>query len=315
MRRRAFLHLLLLLALPPVCARADDPRQVLLNSLSADVSFWGDQTTTVSHPEGGKQVTTHQRVYRKGTILRMEYPGGRTLFDDGASAVLYFPHPNTFERRGTSFDPELIAREKRQVMAKRLVVEQLADGEVAGRPAWVIQIRLPNGTSRQFWIDKQTNVQLRRDEVRLGGVTASTYFTQIHFTEPPADKLTFTLPAGAQQVEPGQGRPLGQTRAQEVARAWNGPRLPRWLPPGYRFRAFYPHAYGRQQGLVAVYDGPKPGESLSVFQGPVVGMEGMSVRHGRKLRALGARRGAADVMVVGPLPQADLQRVMESIPQ
>ena len=295
-------------------ARADDARQILVNSLSPAVGFWGDQVTTVNGPNG-RSVTTRERVYRKGSVLRIEYANGRVLFDDGTTATLYFPRPNTYEKRPTSFDPERLEKEKRQIRAKRLEVEQLADGEVAGRAASVVSIKLLNGNARTFWIDKQTGVQLRLDEDRAQGAKISSSFTSIHFTDPAADKLAFTLPANAVQVEPGLGRALTQQQAQLLARAWGGPRLPRWTPNGYKLRGFYPHNFGKERGMVAVYDGPGRGETLSVFQTAPLGMSGMSDQRGRKLRVLSARRGTAEIMLVGPLLESDLQRVMDSIPE
>jgi outer membrane lipoprotein-sorting protein len=301
-------------ALVTAPAYADDARQRLLNSLSPSTGFWGDQVTTVNIPNG-RNTTTRERVYRKGTILRIEYDKGRTLFDDGTSAVIYFPRPNTYQKRATSFAPERQAQERRQIMAKRLVVEQLPDGEVAGRPAWVISIKTPNGNSRTFWIDKQMGVQLRLDEERPGGAKLSSTFTAIHFTDPPADKLAFTLPPTATETEAGVGRPLTEAQALQIGKGWGGPRVPRWVPAGYKLRGFYAHNFGQQHGLVAVFDGTARGDTLSVFQGPLMGMSGMAERRGKRLRVLGARRGAAEFMVVGPLPEADLQRVMESIPE
>jgi hypothetical protein len=87
------------------------------------------------------------------------------------------------------------------------------------------------------------------------------------------------------------------------------------VPPVYRFRGFHRHAFQGRKALVAVYDGPG-GETLSVFQAPAMGMEGMKTgpQGKRKVRVLTARKGQADVAVVAPLPEDELRKVMDSIP-
>ena len=68
--------------------------------------------------------------------------------------------------------------------------------------------------------------------------------------------------------------------------------------------------------LVAVYERPGSQETLSVFQGPSMGMDRMSMERKPPVRVLAAKKanGMADVILVGSLSEDQLQRVMDSIP-
>jgi hypothetical protein len=65
--------------------------------------------------------------------------------------------------------------------------------------------------------------------------------------------------------------------------------------------------------LVAVYRGPQERQTLSVFQGPATGMGAMAKRQRGNLRVVTARKGQAEVLLVAPLPEEELQRIMGSV--
>jgi len=141
----------------------------------------------------------------------------------------------------------------------------------------------------------------------------STYFTRIEFPgEAAVTVQPLVLPASVQVID---RRPLPLARAAKIARAWGGLKEPQFLPAGFLLRGFYRHRFGDHVGLVAVYGRPGEKETLSVFQVPRLGMGPMSQRHGPSLRVVSGQRGEADVTVVGSLPEEELRRVMDSIPQ
>lgn len=298
-------------------ARAEDPRQILLNSLEPRVTTYvGEQVAEVS----GLGRSLHQQVYRKGSTLRIDFvETGQVMFDNGETSLLYLPRQRVVERSPSNLARPEIERRQRALRGKRSVVTQLPDDTVAGRPAYVLSVSNNAGKTppRKVWVDKETFLQLRQDITRGDGRTLSTYFSSIRFqAEPPAEKLAFTPPPTVQVVQKGEGRPIPRKRAETLAQQWGGLLELRRVPEGYNFRGYYQHVYRGRPVLVSVYDGPGPAgarTSLSMFQGPVVGMGSMMQRKPGKLRVLAGRKGNADVMLVAPLPEEELQKVMESV--
>jgi hypothetical protein len=303
-----------------VPASAEDAQQILLSSLAARPSFQGEQVAEMYGPLGRRRPGRPpiQRVFRDGNMMRIDFPGGFTVFDNGSELIRYRQQDNTYEKQVSSFLPQ---RSKRMAAALRkghMSVELLGEDTVAGRAAWILNLKDNHGKlqSHKMWIDKEFYVMLRQDQERNDG-TLSTRFLTISFTKPSPAQLAFVLPPTAQLAEGGLGRPLGRQAAMQMARRWGGLLEPVSVPPGYRLRAFYRSAVHGQQGLVAVYDGPRQGQSISVFQRPSLGSMGMIGPKKEGYRVLSAKKGTVDVQVVGPeaMPEADLQKVMGSIPE
>jgi len=298
-------------------ARAEDARQILLNSLEPKVSTYvGEQVTEIRPspgesplPRRGQQV---QRVFRKGKTLRIEYPDGRIFFDDGEQQSLYLTRQSLVEQGASSFDPAKLTQQQQAIRRGRITVTARADDSVAGRPTYVVDVRQPKN-QRAVWIDKQTYVQLRQDVQQPNGRIVSTYFRSIEFREPPADKLAFVPPPNVPVVERGRGRPIPAAEAGELAKAWGGLLAPKMVPPGYVFRGYYHHRFQDRPLLVAVYRGRGERQTLSMFQGPATGMGAMAQKQRGNLRVIGARKGQAEVLLVAPLPEDELQRIMGSV--
>ncbi len=300
-------------------ASAEDPRQILLSALRARPTFQGEQVTQIIGAAGRRRPPRpqSQKVYRDGATLRIDNPCGITIFYDGREQVRYRSMDNTYQKQPSSFSPERARRLEKALRSGRTTAELAGEDMVAGRAAWVIDVKETQGKalSHKLWIDKETYVQLRRDEERDAGVM-SLRFISISYTKPSRAQVAFSLPPSAQLVENGLGRPLGRQAAQQMARRWGGLLEPASIPAGYRLRAFYARPLRGQQGLVAVYDGPS-GQTISVFQRPSLGSMGMVDGKKERFRVLSAKKGAVDVTVVGPeaMPEADLQKVMGSIPE
>jgi len=301
---------------PAVPVRAQEPVQILIRSLTPErTTYVGEQVSEVSGapaPRPAARARQRQQVFRKGDTLRINYPNGQVMFDDGRVMLLYLPRQNIVERSPSPRSAENLEKQRRLLVRGRGVVTQLPDDTVAGREAWVIATRPPNGQQRKIWVDKQTYVQLRQDVVQGNGRTSSTYFTRIDYSaEPPPAMLAFVPPPGALLAEGGHGRPIPAAEAGRMAQGWGGLREVKSLPAGFRLRGFYRHQFQGRPALVALYDGPSS-QTLSVFQGPAMGMSGMA-EDKRRLRFVSARKGNADVIVMGPLSQEELQKVLDSV--
>lgn len=290
---------------------ADDPAQILLRSFGAEATFVGEQIAQPMHlpPRPRRAV---QRVFRKGSTLRINYPNGQVMFDDGSQMLLYLPKLGVVEKSPSPRGAPAVKRQRRALLNRKTQLAMLPEDQVAGRATYVISVRPPRGASRKVWVDKQTFIQLRQDITNLNGRTVSTYFTRILYgQEPPAEMLTFTPPAGARVVEGGHRRPLTPAVAARMARNWGGLLEPRNLPPGYRFRGFFRHNFKGRPFVVSLYEGPS-GNTVSLFQGPALGMGSMTQRK-NDLQVVTGRKGSAELVVVGPLPEDDLQRMMDSV--
>jgi hypothetical protein len=300
--------------LVPRSTAAGDARQTLLHSLDPDrPAFVGEQVTESPGAGPRARAVQRQKVYRKGNILRIEFAGGQVVFDDGQKQRIYLPRPNIIEEEPSRFAPGRLQAQQRAIRSGRVTVEQVGEAEVAGRQAAIILVKNQKGPQRKVWIDTRTYVQLRLEETRPNGRTVSTYFTSIDYTEPPASKLTFSPPPGAQVVERGKGRPVPAQQAAVLARGWGGLLEPKFIPSGYRFRGYYRHAFNSRPALVTVYASQDGRRNLSMFQGPSLGMGGMTDRKPGNLRVLSARKGNADVTLVGPLSPDEMQKVMDSV--
>jgi outer membrane lipoprotein-sorting protein len=293
-------------------AAALDAREILLRSLTPeDTTYVGEQVVEGQGAPKAPRRRAVQRVYRRGNTLRIDYPNGQVMFDDGAAMLMYHPRQGAVERSPSALAPARVAAQRRLLSRPAVRLTQLPDETVAGRSAYVIAAQLPDGTERRVWIDRETFLQLRQDIMRPQG-RLSTYFVSIDLgATPPAEKLAFSPPPGVDVVEAGAGRPIPALEATRIAQAWGGLLQPKTLPAGYRFRNFYRQRLKGREVLVAVYQGPGS-QTLSFFQGPAIGMAPMTAQR-KNVRVLAGRKGSADVMILGSLPEEDLQRMMDSV--
>ena len=298
---------------PSIAWSAPDPVQILVRSIrQTRGAYSGEQVTVTAN--GREQV---QKVYRKDTTLRIDFPDGRVFFDDGTNEYVYVPRQSIVEKGETAFTARRIDNEARAIeRGKRFVITQQGEDAIAGRQAYVLTVQGtgPRQQVRKIWVDKQTYVQLRQDIQQENGKSTSTYFRTIDYHAPSAEQLQFSPPPGAPIVEKGHGRPVPSAQAADLAKQWGGLLEPKYVPAGYRFQGYYHHVYNGQPLLVAVYASPKHKQTFSFFQGPSLGMSQLHEHKPGNLRVLGQRKGAADVIVVGPLPEDDLRRVMDSVP-
>jgi hypothetical protein len=298
-------------ATPETPGGSSEARRLLLESLGGRATAYvGEQV--IERPRGPR---LRQQVYRSGNRLRIEFPGGQVVLDDGTTQLRYMPHLGIVERGPSDLAAPRVRAIRRAVISGRALVEQLPDDTVAGRPTHVLRVRSPDGSrpDRTVWVDKETGVQLRQDTRDTDGTLLSTYFTRIQVgVEPPAGKLQPTWPPETPVVERVPGRPVSPAAAERMAQAWGGLRRPSSLPPGYRLRGLYRQSHFRGGPVIAtVYDNPAARTTLIIRQGPAAAMEGSGGEAGKP--AVSERRGDAVVSITGPHPEPQLRQVLASM--
>lgn len=309
------LALALLAALP---ARAENPREILRQSLNPrDKTYVGEQVVEDSRrpvrPRRRGAEDPVQRVFRKGRYLKIEFPTGQVLYDNGETSQLYFPRQGVVETAPSRQALNKMKAAERAIRNPRTEVVLEDEAVVAGRDCYVLSVKPPRGTQRKLWIDKATFLQLRLEETHPNGRVVSTYFRSIDFdAQPTRQQLAFNLPPDVRPVERGGARPVPRKVVETIARRWGGPLEPRFTA-GYRLRGFYRHAFKGQPMLVAVYESPDGKSTLSLFQGASMGMEQMPVKRKPPVRVLAAKKGQADLILVGSLSEDQMQRVMDSV--
>lgn len=309
--------------------QAQDGNQILLDSLEPHpITYVGEQVTEVV---GSGKPLQRQRVYRSATRLRIEFPGGQVVLDDGLAQLRYYPTMRIVERGPSDLNAPRSRFVRKALSTGRAVVERQPDDTVASRPAYVVLLRDTRGrrSPRRIWIDMENSIQLRQDVEQESGQVQSTRFTSIRFgREPSSAKMQPTWPANTPMVPRVPGRPLPLAAAMEVARAWGGLLTPRQLPSGFRLRGYYQQGHSTRPRIAAIYDDFATRRILSITQhmAPTsppsprsVGSSPGRERHGREQGeqkegiSVTALRGPAKVTVAGPLLEPQLRQVLDSL--
>ncbi|MFN3653354.1 MAG: LolA family protein [Armatimonadota bacterium] len=313
------LFLAAVLALGATPAFAEDAREIFLKSLEPlDTTYVGLQVSKTEGKRPKERRKMFQRVYRKGSILRVDYSDGQVVFDDGKTQLLYLPKPNEVERRPSRLDSRHVEFMKRLVRTGRINPELVGSDTVAGRSAWVLELKGGRGGTRKIWIDKATYLQLRLDETERDGSKVSTYFHHLNLDgEPRPQQLRYQPPASARFVHRGRGRPVPAAEARELARAWGGLHEPKHVPSGYRFRSFYLHEFRGRKVLVSVWEGSGERNTITLFQGPPLpmGERPPAPPEGARLQVLAETRGQVSLALVAPASadRGELQRMLNSV--
>lgn len=239
-------------------AMAGDPRSssearaLLQRMLRADVSLpvAGREVTFSTQGGGGRQ--SEQSVKRDPKRgLRVEF----SRYGDGGGAArdvlvdnfrrswflsqrrrrLYEGESHLVDRRRGMYD--VLRQLKQGAISARVVGEDV----VAGRPATIVFVSPPtDGTpapARRFWIDRETGLRLKTEEVGpMGRVLSSTYFIQVDL-RPRFTDDDFAAPIPPPDFE--RVRDERQTlpsieAAQKMVRF--ALRRPTYLPPGFALR-------------------------------------------------------------------------------
>lgn len=267
-------------------------------------------------PAGGRR-QTEQWIRRKPGRLRIEYlapPGvrGEVLVDDGEEARLYRPRLGVVEEGPSQVrkGEQQKATQIRQLERGRLLVNEEPSEAVAGRPVRVFSVTAPNGRARRLWIDRERAVILKVQEMSAQGQTVTTAFTQVDYSRAPADAdFILNLPPGTISVPAGLGRPIPLPRAQQLASEWGGLYRPAALPGGFALRAAYRTQINRTPVVALLYSNGQ--QSFTLFQGRAAGMQ--QKWQDRRLRARQRVLSGVTFTIVGPLPEAELERILNSV--
>ncbi|MGQ9523225.1 MAG: sigma-E factor regulatory protein RseB domain-containing protein [Armatimonadota bacterium] len=321
-----------LLARPCVSAQSIDARALLKQAYAAEKAV---PYTAVLEVRTAAGPSTRLRVWSSGGRKRMEYLSGptqgRVLVDDGRTVYWLNPAERTAVATPT---PE--AADSIDLVFRNYSVTVVGTESTAGRKALAVRIspKRPPGPSRRLWIDSRTKLILRSENYASdGSLKTASKVVSITFM-PELSQEQFRVPRGWQVQGPSAS---GQSRwtVAELSRQLGIPvSEPRYLPPGFVLDGMYlvrMGRMGREAAHIRYVDGLN---SLSVFQhaggpgrGPRAGGQGgRRWRGGRNAateevqelgsvgRLIRVPRPGRICVVVADLPEAELQKVADSLP-
>lgn len=275
----------------------------------------------------GNALTAEVTVYRREGNARYEYRSPQqVLIDRGDMLIRLDPNRRiatveTIHRTPVN-SVDLLLKNYEAVLVR---------GEtLLGRSCDVVKLQPKRGTgpSRLLWIDRATGVILRSEQYNSQGKLVSrSEFLSVDWKARPADSL-FQIPAGWRVTAPAIQAEKHLDKEQ-VSRMVGIPvREPTYVPPGFVLDGYHvvqsPSAH-----LVAHLRYVDGLNSLSVFQHRCAPgrRRGFGFQWGRRLgrrdgcelfssqegNALVKEEGGIRLVVVGDLPQEELQKVMDSI--
>ena len=183
---------------------------------------------------------------------------------------------------------------------------------VAGRAADIVSVVLPGGDARRFWIDRETGLRLRTEERGEGGrIRASAYYLSLD-PHPMFRDADFAPPSGQVVVKESPHRTFDSV--EEAARAGVAVRIPGYLPAGYALRAIQESPTGDRltlrfsngTALLTLERLTNPPRRLLKTGEGFVPMPGVG-------RGYFWQSGGAGYLLLGPLPDAELRRVADSL--
>jgi outer membrane lipoprotein-sorting protein len=287
-------------------------------------------------PGGPRAVSQRMSVrFSPPDLFRRELAGPdgglrQLVVEDGHNEWIYDPARNKVWQGGPAdplfkrFGPD----EEFDHAAENYTAVVAAGGRAAGRSCWKLELRsrADNVLARRLWVDRETRIVLRSESLRTDGTLAEVMrFTKLALGPQDAAAFRFSPPAGSALVE----RAAPDFMALDEAKAAAGvePRLPAWLPPGYVFESLDIIPKGRRNVVHYRFsDGMKV---LSLFQCPArvrLDMGGrdaervkLSVGRGQRSHAdegnvLAWTSGGGRFVLVGPVSDAVLKRMAESVP-
>jgi len=229
--------------------------------------------------ENGRDVIFRQEVIRDTDgRLRVEYtdpPGHRgVLFvSDGVVRWRYYPGERIAFREELPLAAEQKAERIKAMRALRdnLLLALQDGGTVAGRPTWLLTMisRDANAVLRQYWVDRKTLVELKKESYLPGGKpTQREWFVTIDYG--PAlvgNEFTWHPPRNVRVLEleqPLLELPLQQARQRVEFEIYNPPRTA--LPPGFELIADKVAVFEEEETKVAWLRFTNGIDILSLFE-------------------------------------------------
>jgi hypothetical protein len=205
---------------------------------------------------------------------------------------------------------------------------------IAGRPADIVQVSAPNtpgGTTRRFWIDRETGLRLRTEEAdSTGKVLSGSYYLSLDLNPQfAADDFTPPQPGPAGIAEPSHGggggvaQVLNSKRFPTVdaaAAAGFPAATPRYVPNGYSLRQVDVTKNGAQIAL-RYYTGLTALSVIRVRDGmpprlrPLLQPDGTATIPGPLGRPglFAPGPGGSMYLLIGELPESELRRIAASL--
>ncbi len=329
MRRLWATGILLVMAVGSVLAQQPDAAQRVRTAYQAEsrLRLSGVMRTTTVLQTG--EVSSEVAVYRKGGMTRYEYRapelGGLVLIDRGETLIRLNPATRTATVESVHRSPATV-----DLVLKNYQPSLVAREQMLGRQVDVVTLKPRRGSGpwRKMWIDRQTGLVLRTEQYNSAGklVSRSVYLS-VDWNANPEDSL-FTVPAGWKQVESPVQSERHREKAELSARLGFTVREPGYVPPGFVLDGF--HLVYRPNTLPSAHIRYVDGlNSISVFEHrcPPGPGRGRGFQWGRRM----GRRGNCEFftsnegnvlvkessgirfIVVGDLPEAELQKVIDSL--
>lgn len=273
------------------------------------------------------EVSSEVQVYRKGGMVRYEYRSadlrGSVLIDKGETLIRLDPTTRTATVETVHRSPAtvdmLLKNYEAALTGQALLIRRQTD-EITLKP------RHGSGPSRKLWIDRRTGLVLRAEQYNSSGqlVSRSVYLS-VDWNAVPDNSL-FAVPADWKQL------PSTLQTEQHWEKAALSRRLgfivqePSYLPPGFALDGF--HLVYRPNMVPSAHIRYVDGlNSISVFAHRCSPGRGRGFQWGRRM----GRRGACEFftsdegntlvkemrgiryIVVGDLPESELQKVIDSL--
>jgi len=146
------------------------------------------------------------------------------------SGAPFLEGPSFLTRKDGRRMQDLIKR----IKGGRIEAEVVGQDKVAGRSADIVQVSVGRaGTRRKFWVDKETGLRLRTEEVGPDGkVLSGSYYLSLDLA-PGFSDADFAPPVGA-RIEFDDSKRFSSL--EDAAKTGIRPRRPGYLPSGFALR-------------------------------------------------------------------------------
>lgn len=308
-------------------AQKPDPAQRVRAAYRAEsmVRLSGVMRTTGTLQAG--EVSSEVFVYRKAGMTRYEYRApqlqGLVLIDKGDTLIRLNPATRTATVETVHRSPATV-----DLVLKNYQAMLVGQEQILARQTDVITLkpRQGSGPSRKLWVDRATGVVLRVEQYNSSGrLVSRSLYLSVDWKANPPDSL-FTIPEGWKQVNAPVQTEQHWEKEQLSKRVGFAIREPGYVPPGFVLDGFHlvlrPNA--QPSAHIRYVDGLN---SISIFEHRCPPGRGRGFQWGRRM----GRRGNCEFftsnegnmlvkevdgirfIVVGDLPEGELQKVMDSI--
>ncbi len=308
-------------------AQKPDPAQRVRAAYQAEsrVTLSGVMRTTSTVQ--ATEISSEVVVYRKAGMTRYEYRSpelrGLVLIDKGDTLIRLDPTTRTATVETVHRSPATV-----DLVLKNYRAELAGQEQLLGRQTDVITLtpRQGSGPTRKLWIDRATGVVLRTEQYNSGGKLVSrSFYSSVDWKASPPDSL-FTVPDGWKQVVAPVQTERHWEKEDLSRRLGFTIREPGYVPPGFVLDGF--HLVIRPNAQLSAHIRYVDGlNSISIFEHRCPPGRGRGFQWGRRMGRRGncefftsnegnvlvKEVGGIRFIVVGDLPENELQKVIDSL--